>query len=453
MEPSMKRLDTQGWSDFPTLSLVRSSRSIRRAGKITLLVLFLGALSLLFVPWRQSAMGSGTVLAQNPQERPQAFKSPTKGIVRSVKADLREGSYVAQGEILIELEPTAEGGVQQLELQIAAVKNKQELARGKMEFATQQIQLQEDSGLRLRESLAEELKAAKTKWQQSQNELAAAESDLVDKSNKRRIAEEVYAKGIISREELVTKTQDEATQQQKVAKAARAVEEELANFEGKRQQIESKLNDIEIKNREAQNKKLTEEKELQNALKEFSDLEVKRQELQRLTITAPRSGFIQDWFGVENSDTVKEGDLLFVIVPETEQLSVEMLISGNDVPLVQVGDKVRLQFEGWPAVQFTRGWPSASIGTFGGQVNRIFPTDDGKGNFRLLVTPAMHLEQDHPWPANLRQGGRVTAWVLLREVSLGYELWRQINGFPPARNDYEPEEDKSSKPKIKPPKI
>jgi multidrug resistance efflux pump len=449
----MKKLHSEVWSDFPALDLVRSSSLVRRIGRITFTVLVFGALGLLFVPWRQTSSGTGIVLAKNPQERAQPFKSPSKGIVKKVRSDLREGSFVEEGEELIELEPAAEGGLQQLDIQLATVRAKADFARSKVQFAEEQIKLQAESGLRLQEALAKELEAATTKWEQAKSELAGAESDLVDKSNKRRIAEEVYAKGIISQEELVTKTQDEQTQKQKVAKAKQAVDEALANLDGKRKDVESKQNDIQIKNREAQNKKLAEEKEEQSNLKELSDLEVKKQEFQRLKIYAPRTGFIQQWFGVEGSDTIKEGDQLFVIVPETKDLAVEMMINGNDMPLIQVGDKVRLQFEGWPAVQFIHGWPAAAIGTFGAEVNRVFPTDDGKGNFRILLTPDKHLSQDRDWPDNVRQGVRTSGWVLLREVPLGYEIWRRINGFPPAKNAAEDKDDSSKKPKFKQPKL
>ena len=32
----------------------------------------------------------------------------------------------------------------------------------------------------------------------------------------------------------------------------------------------------------------------------------------------------------------------------------------------------------------------------------------------------------------LRQGVRANGWILLDQVSLGFEIWRQFNGFPPA---------------------
>ena len=105
------------------------------------------------------------------------------------------------------------------------------------------------------------------------------------------------------------------------------------------------------------------------------------------------------------------------------------ITDGNDAALISEGRHVRMQFEGWPAVQFT-GWPSVAVGTFGGVISFIDPQDDGKGNFRVLVVPEQGGE---PWPSPrfLRQGVRAKAWVLLERVSLGFELWRRFNGFPP----------------------
>jgi len=125
---------------------------------------------------------------------------------------------------------------------------------------------------------------------------------------------------------------------------------------------------------------------------------------------------------------VKAGTVLAVLVPDTEVRAVELYVSGNDLPLLAIGRPVRLQFEGWPAVQFS-GWPSVAVGTFGGTVGVIDASDDGTGNFRILVFP----DSGMSWPSGLylRQGVRVVGWVLLDSVRLGWELWRQFNGFPP----------------------
>jgi len=112
------------------------------------------------------------------------------------------------------------------------------------------------------------------------------------------------------------------------------------------------------------------------------------------------------------------------------------------------GNLVRLQFEGWPALQFS-GWPSIAVGTFGGRVLLVDPTDNGKGKFRVLVESD---PGDDPWPSRrfLRQGVRANGWVLLNIVPIGYELWRQFNGFPPviatdepALSDFDPSGGKS----------
>lgn len=71
-----------------------------------------------------------------------------------------------------------------------------------------------------------------------------------------------------------------------------------------------------------------------------------------------------------------------------------------------------------------------AVGTFGGEVLLVDAADDGKGKFRALVVPD---KEDEPWPPvrYLRQGVRANGWVLLNQVALGFELWRQFNGFPP----------------------
>src|SRR5690606_5169097 len=112
--------------------------------------------------------------------------------------------------------------------------------------------------------------------------------------------------------------------------------------------------------------------------------------------------------------------------------AVELWVDGNDMPLIRPGEEVRLQFEGWPVVQFS-GWPSLAIGTFGGRVAFVDATSGASGKFRVVVVE----DSVEPWPseARLRQGVRVRGWILLSEVSLGFELWRQINGFPPTADE------------------
>jgi hypothetical protein len=157
-------------------------------------------------------------------------------------------------------------------------------------------------------------------------------------------------------------------------------------------------------------------------------LETRLARQQTQAIKAPRDGTLLRLLANPNAEQLKAGQALAILVPDTEQRAVELWVDGNDLPLIVTGSHVRLQFEGYPSVQFG-GWPEFSVGSFGGQVTLIDATDDGKGHFRILVSPD---PSDIPWPDNrfLRQGVRVNGWILLGKVTLGYEMWRIFNGFP-----------------------
>lgn len=168
--------------------------------------------------------------------------------------------------------------------------------------------------------------------------------------------------------------------------------------------------------------------EISSASAELARIETRLARQASQSIVAPRTGIVQRIYAPQGGVMVKAGQDLALIVPETANRSVELKVSGNDAPLLSVGRKVRLQFEGWPAVQFA-GWPSVAIGTFGGNIAVIDPGADADGNVRIIVFP----EEGAEWPdaRYLRQGVRVLGWILLDSVSMGWELWRQFNGFPP----------------------
>ena len=166
-----------------------------------------------------------------------------------------------------------------------------------------------------------------------------------------------------------------------------------------------------------------------NAKAELARIEVRLSRQATQSVKAPRDGTILRRIAGEGSVLVKVGSNLAVLVPETDSRAVELWISGNDIALMTEGQNVRLQFEGWPAIQFS-GWPSVAVGTFGGKVSVIDAADSDNGKFRILIVP----NGIEPWPSSryLRQGIRAQGWVLLSQVRLGYELWRQFNGFPPS---------------------
>jgi hypothetical protein len=95
--------------------------------------------------------------------------------------------------------------------------------------------------------------------------------------------------------------------------------------------------------------------------------------------------------------------------------------------LLGVGQQVRFTFDGVPAIVFS-GWPDASYGIFNGKVIAVENAANKNGNFRVLVAEDTSKK---PWPYALRIGAGARGFALLKDVPVWYELWRNINGFPP----------------------
>ncbi|MEM9825991.1 MAG: HlyD family efflux transporter periplasmic adaptor subunit [Planctomycetota bacterium] len=445
--------DTTLANNFPVIQLVRTSRLIRRLGTITLIVLIGTIVALLFAPWRQTAYGTGVAMALDPQQRPQPVLAQAKGIIGEVPEGLGEGVFVEEGQLLMKLVPFAEDMINQQDQQIAAILAQEESAIANLENMKMVADAQRLSGESLNQSLQDDLEAQERDYNKKLNYVKEMVAAYDDAYFKYKVARESRGAGVVSEQDLNSALQKTNQAMSKVEQADDEVRSAFSKLESKRQEIASKQEEIRIKNQQADQKINEQRVKINDIENKLLALRQKRSEGDRLTVLAPRAGYIQGWTGVE-SYSVKPGDQLCMIVPEADQMAVEMKIRGLDMPLVHEGDRVRLQFEGWPAVQFA-GWPSVAVGTFGGKVTRVFPTRDSKGMFRILVTPDNHFPREDGWPGDryLKQGVQANGWVLLNEVPLGYEIWRQLNGFPQTVADEEPGKEKEKGKKLKPPKI
>jgi biotin carboxyl carrier protein len=167
----------------------------------------------------------------------------------------------------------------------------------------------------------------------------------------------------------------------------------------------------------------------ESAASELAESETKLSRQENQIIYAPKDGVVLKVLAGHAATVVKSGDKLATFAPNLSDPAVEIYVSGNDIPLVVEGRKVRLQFEGWPIIQFS-GWPSIAIGTFGGVISSVDSSISENGKFRVIVKK----DKDEKWPDErfLRHGAKSQAWILLNNVSLGYEFWRQLNSFPPS---------------------
>ena len=146
-------------------------------------------------------------------------------------------------------------------------------------------------------------------------------------------------------------------------------------------------------------------------------------------ITAPQSGYINKAIKQGIGETFKEGESLLNIMPSDYDLAVEIFIKPIDLPLIHKGEKVRIQFDGWPAIVFS-GWESVSYGTYAAKVNAVENFISPNGMYRVLLVPDPS-QKDKTWPQAIRMGSGVKSFALLNNVPIWYEMWRQLNGFPP----------------------
>lgn len=168
---------------------------------------------------------------------------------------------------------------------------------------------------------------------------------------------------------------------------------------------------------------------VQSATEDLNRAEVALNREGSQMVLAPRDGIITRVTASGTATFVRAGDRLALFAPANVDRVVEIYLDGLDAALVEPGREVRLQFEGWPVIQFS-GWPSVAVGTFEGTVAYVDPLASVDGLFRVIVRDT---NKETPWPpaSLLRLGTGVRGWVLLEEVSVGYELWRQVNNFPP----------------------
>jgi adhesin transport system membrane fusion protein len=411
------------------MRLVRPSVGARALALGLMVALFGAMIGMLCLPWQQTSRGAGRVIAYHPTERPQTVEAPVYGRVARWGEEIVEGAFVKKGQLILEIDDNDAERALRLEQQVVATEQKLAFTVEKVKSYFSQIDEYRKSRDLIGESYRQLLEVADQKIKAAEADLAAAQAA------EWQLKLDHERQGTLAREGIVgtLKAQEAQTKYEQALAKRRAAENYLAAARSERKAKEAegvaKGNEATTKIQEAEAKHQQAQGEEAVAQKELAEIQGKTAQFGRRQVTAPRDGILYRIHVADNAEMLKEGDPLFTIVPDTSEQAVELWISGNDVPLVRAEREVRLQFEGWPAVQFA-GWPSVAVGTFGGEVIAIDATDDGKGKFRVLVRPTA----DQPWPEEqfLRQGARANGWILLNKVSLGYEVWRQLNGFPPA---------------------
>lgn len=400
----------------------RKGRFARRLG----LVLLGGMSLMLLAPWRQTAVGTGRVLAYSPNERELEIQAPIQG--RVVRWHFQEGDRVQGDDIIVELADNDPQVIQRYEFERDAVRRRIEAIDASIEALVGRVESLKqvkrltlaaaDARIQMARSRA---RAAELKWEAAQAKQRAAElqvermTTLADEGLESQRNRELAVRDVAEARAGTL----EARANLEAARADQAAEQ--AGREGSASDLDAKIASARDGLQAARAKRAGAEETLAKVERDLA-----RQ--RSLVIRAPRAGMLTRVRAREQSAFVKQGERIAVLIPETDRRAVELSISGIDAPLIVAGEAVQLQFEGWPAIQLG-GWPQAAVGTFTGEVAFVDAQATPTGRFRAVVVPTE--ESDWPAPEVLRQGNRANGWVLLKQVTLGYELWRRLNGFPP----------------------
>lgn len=334
MHYSDSHIDEEHKAHFKTLHTIRLPKAQWSLTAMVVLGMIACGLFVYFVPWVQTASGTGQVIALNPQDRVQNVTAFVSGRI--------EQWYVTDGQQVKEGDPI---------VQLA------------------------DNDPNLLERLAAEKTQIEAQISAAQSAMAIAQLD-VDRS------QTLFREGLGSRRDF---------EQSRIR---------VAEMQARLSEARASLNQVEVN--------------------------LSRQSIQ--TVTAPRDGVIQRISGGAEATLVSQGDVVATFAPTEAKRVVEVYIDGRDVALINPGNPVKLQFEGWPAIQFS-GWPSIAKGLFDGRVQSVDLATSANGLFRVIVEEDARVEG---WPNEpfVRLGANARGWVLLKEVPVYYELWRQLNDFP-----------------------
>jgi len=421
--------------NFKSFKTVRSFESKTHAYLARVIVVLLVAFILvLFLPWTQNVRAIGNVIALKPEQRPQSIQSIIGG--RIEKWHVVEGQFVEKGDTILTISE-----IKDAYFDPNILTNTRNQIEGKT--VTKEAYGDKISQLKLQVQALEQAmilytEQARNKIIQNQLKVTTDSTDLVAAEINQKIAEEQYLRIKALQKEGLRSLTDLENRELKMQEAnAKLISQKNKLLTSRNELINAKIELGSIQASYAE-KIAKSNSEIASTASNISDTDVELAKLDNqfanykirrdnYFVLAPQNGYVTKAITFGIGETIKEGTPIVTIMPEKYDLAVEMFVKPIDLPLFEAGQKVMIQFDGWPAVIFS-GWPGVSFGTYEGTVLAIdnFISDNMK--YRILVKPRKGTES---WPAPLRVGAGVKTITLLKNVPVWYEMWRQVNGFPP----------------------
>jgi multidrug resistance efflux pump len=418
---------------FKAFTLVRdnSAKTI-----FTRLLVFATILLLIlaFLPWTQNIRSRGMVTTLYPEQRPQTIHSIIAGRVE--RWYVQEGDFVKKGDTILNISEIKDEYfdpqlLTRTEEQIKAKELSVESYMEKVKALDRQIDaLLITQKLKI-EQAENYVEQAHLMIESDSIDLEAAKINLEIAEKQFQRMEQLYAEGLMSLTDL---EQRKLKLQETQAKFISA-ENKLLKSRNELINAQVELSSIENQYRDKMSKAASEKFTAMSTMYDAEAMVTKMQNQYMnysvrtgyYYITAPQDGFVTQVLRVGIGETVKEGEALVSVMPSRYDLAVALFIEPIDLPLIARGQNVQFRFDGWPAIAFS-GWPNLAHGTFSGEVVAIDNFISKNGKYRILVAPN---PREEPWPEELRVGAGADGIALLKDVPVWYEVWRQLNGFPP----------------------
>ncbi len=407
--------------------------SSRRVLNLLLLLLILG-LVLLLMPWTQNVRSQGVLTTLDPADRQQDIHSLIPG--RIEQWFVREGELLNAGDTIVFI---SEVKADYLDPQLLdRTRNQTKAKLASAEAYREKARALANQGAILQQNMRLKIQQAENYLQQAKFKVTSDSIALETAAINYQIAEDQYQRQRNLFEQGLKSRTDFELRKQKLQESLNTkVSAENNLLASQNQLINAQLNLSTVKNDFLEKIAKTDSDRL-SALSQALEADGQSQKLSNQQanyatragfyyITAPQDGYVTQTLVRGLGETVKEGQPIFTFVPQDYQLAVELYVRAIDLPLIKEGNEVRLQFDGWPALVFN-GWPGLSFGTFAGTIVAYDKVATRDGKFRVLVAPDPASES---WPELLRLGSGAYGIALLKNVPVWYELWRNLNGFPP----------------------
>jgi multidrug resistance efflux pump len=440
--PVKGKIKQDDYESFRKLASGKKNHGLKRA----LFVLLAVVIVLLCLPWTQNVSGNGRLTSLRPDQRPQAIQTIIPGKIEEWY--VREGDFVKAGDTIMRISEIKDDYFDpNLLINVEdQIKSKESSVSGymhKVEALDRQIDALNESAKLKRSQQELKIKQSILKVQSDSMDFNVAKGNAIIARDQYDRFKSLFEKGL--------KSETELEQREVAYQNARAKEVESENkLLISRQELTNVRTELNSISQDYRDKISKAESEKFSTMSMLYDTEAQVTKLQSqfagysqrsgfYFITSPADGYVTRAIKTGVGETIKEGEEIVSLMPANYELAVELMVKPIDYPLLSKGQKVRFIFDGWPAFVFS-GWPGASAGTYGGVVVAIDNFTNNQGEYRILVGPD---PADVPWPTGIRVGAGARGMALLQDVPLGYELWRQFNGFPP--NYYKADEVKEKK--------